>query len=425
MTYHRAFSRISILLAGTMFSAPVMAQEAAASATLPSASASTAENAASQGGLEDIIVTARKRQESVQDVPVAVTAISPVTIRQQDITSIEKIAARTPNFTVGRASNGSGAQLTMRGIGSSSTSIGIEQSVATVVDGVYYGQGRVINEGFFDLGRIEILKGPQALFFGKNATAGVISITTADPGKEAEYYGRIGYEFRSQQVVGEFVASNPLTDTLGIRVALRASKMYDGYFKNVAEPFDYPTIDVATGRTGSLVANPAARNQPGEKELLGRVTLKWEPTDRLTATVKASGSYNKTNNSSWNYVAFNCPGGVSQLTGYACGDRFVTHQNKIPEVISQATPYGKDDGSLYSRYKSWAVTGNIAYVRQAGRALAVQEPLLPQAPPPARPEGIIMPGRPRAGPIRSARGRRADRHMAVVPPSTTNSQPVM
>ncbi len=361
MTYHRAFSRISILLAGTMFSAPVMAQEAAASATLPSASASTAENAASQGGLEDIIVTARKRQESVQDVPVAVTAISPVTIRQQDITSIEKIAARTPNFTVGRASNGSGAQLTMRGIGSSSTSIGIEQSVATVVDGVYYGQGRVINEGFFDLGRIEILKGPQALFFGKNATAGVISITTADPGKEAEYYGRIGYEFRSQQVVGEFVASNPLTDTLGIRVALRASKMYDGYFKNVAEPFDYPTIDVATGRTGSLVANPAARNQPGEKELLGRVTLKWEPTDRLTATVKASGSYNKTNNSSWNYVAFNCPGGVSQLTGYACGDRFVTHQNKIPEVISQATPYGKDDGSLYNRYKSWAVTGNIAY----------------------------------------------------------------
>jgi len=94
---------------------------------------------AQQGGIEDIVVTARKRVESVQTVPVAVSAISAATIKQRDLTSLEKIAAATPSFTVGRASNGSGAQMTMRGIGSSSTSIGIEQSVATVVDGVYYG----------------------------------------------------------------------------------------------------------------------------------------------------------------------------------------------------------------------------------------------------------------------------------------------
>ena len=124
----------------------------------------TATPAAPQSGLTDIIVTARKRVESVQDVPVAVSAISAVTIQQRDLTSLDKSAAATPSFTVGRASNGSGAQMTLRGIGSSSTSIGIEQSVATVVDGVYYGQGRIINEGFFDLSRVEILKGPQALF---------------------------------------------------------------------------------------------------------------------------------------------------------------------------------------------------------------------------------------------------------------------
>src|SRR5690606_23513239 len=154
---------------------PVHAQE-----QLPAQDPAAAAGVQAQGGIQDIVVTARKRQESVQDVPVAVTAISPVVIQQQDLTSIEKIAARTPSFTVGRASNGSGAQLTMRGIGSSSTSIGIEQSVAVIVDGVYYGQGRIINEGFFDMERAEILKGPQALFFGKNATAGVISLTTAD-----------------------------------------------------------------------------------------------------------------------------------------------------------------------------------------------------------------------------------------------------
>src|SRR5688572_24071997 len=90
------------------------------------------------GGLQDIVVTARKRTESVQDVPVAVTAISAAEIARKDLTSLEKVAASTPNFSVGRASNGSGATLTLRGIGSSATSIGIEQSVAVVVDGVYY-----------------------------------------------------------------------------------------------------------------------------------------------------------------------------------------------------------------------------------------------------------------------------------------------
>lgn len=316
---------------------------------------------AAQGGIEDIVVTARKRVESVQTVPVAVSAISAETIKQRDLTSIEKIAAATPSFTVGRASNGSGAQLTMRGIGSSSTSIGIEQSVATVVDGVYYGQGRIINEGFFDLSRVEILKGPQALFFGKNATAGLISITTADPTDKTEIITRAAYEFKSQQVQGEIIGSTPLTDTLGIRVALRGSKMYGGYYRNEADPFTFTTLDVATGTFTDHIANPSPRKAPGEKELLGRVTLKWEPTSDITNTLKISGTYNKVNNNSWNYVAFNCVGGDSQLTGYACGDNFITHQNKIPADIAATFPYAKKDGSLYNRYKSYAITNTFAW----------------------------------------------------------------
>lgn len=135
----RTLSVSLIALALSSISTAAFAQDAAAAAD------------AQEGGLQDIVVTARKRAESVQDVPVAVTAISAEAIRQQDLTSLEKVAARTPNFSVGRASNGSGAQLTLRGIGSSSTSIGIEQSVAVVVDGAYYGQGRVIQEGFSTL----------------------------------------------------------------------------------------------------------------------------------------------------------------------------------------------------------------------------------------------------------------------------------
>lgn len=322
---------------------------------------------AAEGGLQDIVVTARKRTESVQDVPVAVTAISAEQIAKRDLTSLEKIAASTPNFTVGRASNGSGAQLTLRGIGSSSTSIGIEQSVAVVVDGVYYGQGRIIQEGFFDLARLEILKGPQALFFGKNATAGVISITTADPGNEPEFKARAAYEFKSEQAQLELVGSMPVNDTLGVRVAVRASKMWGGWYRNKADPVTYTTNPgfpfgaPVPGASIDHIAQPAPHQAPGEKELLGRITVKWEPTDRLTATFKVSGDYNKVNNSSWNYVAFNCPGGVSQLTGLPCKDHFVTHQNNIPADIAPNFPFSKEDGQLYNRYKSYALTGTLNY----------------------------------------------------------------
>ncbi|PEQ14437.1 ligand-gated channel [Novosphingobium sp. PC22D] len=345
----------SALMASTVMGAlavttPAIAQEQAA--------------VASEGGLNDIVVTARKREETLQDVPVSVAAFDATMIETRDVTSVEKIAAIAPQFNVGRASNGSGAQLTLRGIGSSSTSIGIEQSVAVVVDGAYYGQGRIIQEGFFDLQRVEVLKGPQALFFGKNATAGVISITSADPGVDPEFMIKGGYEFKAQQYRIEGVASTPLSDTVGIRLAARYSNSDKGYYKNVTVPRNYSTLDVATGATQDNIAQPAPTWQPAEEEFLTRATLKLEPTDRLTVTLKGSYDYNRVNNSSWNYVTYECglPSGVSQLTGYACDRDFVNHQNNMPANIAAAGfPYAKDDGALYNRYKSAAATLNIQY----------------------------------------------------------------
>ncbi|MDY0067164.1 MAG: TonB-dependent receptor [Steroidobacteraceae bacterium] len=328
----------------------------------PGVWAADTEPAVGFGGLEEVVVSARKRIESSQDVPVAVSVLSAEQIRRADLTSLEKVAAFSPGFTVGRASSGSGAQLTLRGIGSSSTSIGIEQSVAVVVDGVYYGQGRIIQEGFFDLSRLEILKGPQALFFGKNATAGVISITTADPSNELEIMGRAGYEFESEQSQLEAVVSAPLSDTLGLRVALRGSTMSGGYFKNVAQPVSYNTFDIATGAVTPHTAQPTDKDQPGEEEVLGRVTLKWTPTERLTATLKASGDYNEVDNSSWNYVIFKCADGVSTLNpDYRCKSDFISHQNNMPADIAASVPFAKSDGALYNRYKSYALTGSLNY----------------------------------------------------------------
>lgn len=349
---------VAAIALGQFFAVPALAQSAPVADRSTAAPIDrTAET--TNGGIGDIIVTARKRQESVQDVPVAVTAISAATIEKRDITSLEKIAAATPSLSVGRSSNGAGAQLTLRGIGSLSTSIGVEQSVATVVDGVYYGQGRIINEGFFDLAGVEVLKGPQALFFGKNATAGVISIKTADPTDHWEFKARTSYEFKAEQVQLEGVVSGPLSDTLGVRVAVRGSKMYGGYYDNVATAKTLAALGT-TSSGGPFIATPAQSPGPGEKELLGRVTLKWEPDDRLTATLKASGSYNFVNNSSWNYVAYNCPGGVSAKSGFACRANFITHQNNMPREMAANVPYARD-GELYNKYRSAAVTSTVDY----------------------------------------------------------------
>ncbi len=320
------------------------------------------------GGLEEIVVTARKRVETTQDVPVAINAFSAEQIDKADLTSLEKVASATPNFTVGRASNGSGAQLNMRGIGSSSTSIGIEQSIAVVVDGVYYGQGRIINEGFFDLARVEVLKGPQALFFGKNATAGVVSITTAKPTPTLEAMARASYEFEGQNLLGEGYISGPLTDTLGFRLAARASKMFGGYFENRAGSINYVTVDAgAPGFPASThLAEPAVADAPGGREFLGRATLQWEPSGDFTATFAGSTTISRIGNSSYNYVAFACPSGFSSLYAPgqqppACGRDFVNYQNNLPKDIAAVFPFAEADGGLDNHYTSYSVTGSLEY----------------------------------------------------------------
>lgn len=328
-----------------------------ASAVAPQSAAET-----QAGGIEDIVVTARRREESAQNVPVQVTVFSPAELNRRNLNSLESIAAAVPQMSIARSFGGSGAQITLRGISSAATSIGIEQSVAVVVDSVYYGQGRVINEGFFDLAGLEVLKGPQALFFGKNATAGLISIRTANPGDKLEVIGRTGYEVNAQQVYGEAIVSSPLSDTLGVRLAVRGAKQFGGLFTNRALDRSYSSLDVATGTRIAHISPAGFSEGPKAKELLGRLTVVWKPTDRLTATIKGSASANDTNSSTWNTVIFRCATGVSSYDrATPCRNDFVLHQNFLPPEVGAATRFAHDDGSSFNRYRSWAVTGNVDY----------------------------------------------------------------
>lgn len=317
--------------------------------------------AEARGGLSEIIVTARKREETAQNAPVAITAISAATLSKYAINNLESATAIVPQLVIARGAAGSGAQVSLRGVGSNFSSVGIEQSVAVILDGVYYGQGRIINEGLFDSERVEILKGPQALFFGKNATAGVISVQTADPTSDWTGSVRARYEFNAQEVGLEGVISGPLTDTLGLRVAVRGARMFDGYFRNRGGSDSYDTFDVATNAVDTLVSTPANSVGPEERQILGRVTLKWQPTDRLTAKLKVSGTYDRTNNPGWNVVPI-CPGANQQIaTTSPCERKFTIYQSNIPrEIAALGVPYTRN-GDLYSRYWSYSVTGSLDY----------------------------------------------------------------
>jgi outer membrane receptor protein involved in Fe transport len=128
-----------------------------------------------------------------------------------------------------------------------------------------------------------VLKGPQALFFGKNSPAGVISITSADPTPQLSAMARLGYETEAKERFAEAYVAGPITETLGFRVAGKYSKL-DGWFKNVvpAGPsLSYPGFNTP----GALY-----KNGPSQRQMIGRITLKWQPTSDFTASLKVTGS---------------------------------------------------------------------------------------------------------------------------------------
>lgn len=262
--------------------------------------------------LEEIVVSARKRAESLDNVPVAVVAISSTELQNNIASDLNKVAELAPQVVIGRAVNGTGAVLTIRGISSSSADSGLDQSVAVSVDGVILSRGRVISSAMFDTQQVEILQGPQALFFGKNSPAGVIAIQTADPGNDFEGYARFGYEFEANERIGEMMLSGPLTDTLRARVALRGSWM-DGWIRNVAKPEANPFQPDAP-----LPGATNGRTSPDGHDLAGRLTLIWSPGDDFEAKLKFTA----------NEQRLNATGAFSE--SYCVGDTKVPVQMGVP-----------------------------------------------------------------------------------------------
>jgi outer membrane receptor protein involved in Fe transport len=163
-----------------------MSVYAQAVAPPPASNPEAAAPAASQD-LAEVVVTARRKSERLIDVPVAVSSMSGEAVARYGATQIADLAQQVPQVNLNRGAAGAGGNLQVRGVGSMANDAGVEQMVSVNVDGVMVSRARgILGAGLLDISSVEVLKGPQALFFGKNSPGGVISLNSVTPGRERE-----------------------------------------------------------------------------------------------------------------------------------------------------------------------------------------------------------------------------------------------
>ena len=195
-------------------------------------------NAQNSGVLEEIIVTAERREASLQEVPIAIAAVSGETIDKLAIDDVMSLYVQTPGMSFSRA--GGEAQVYIRGIGTDAFGVTVDPSVAIHLDGVYLGRPQMGLAQFLDVERVEVLKGPQGTLYGRNATGGAINIISRMPQDEFEGYVTAGIgNFERRELKG--AVSLPFNDNWGARIAARL--LNDDGFTDDLDPGATNSID--------------------------------------------------------------------------------------------------------------------------------------------------------------------------------------
>lgn len=220
--------------------------------------------------LEEIVVTAQRREQSLQEVPISIETFSGAQIQEQGFRNMEDISTFSPGVFV--QSGVQDQQVSVRGFGTIGNSLTLEQAVPIFLDGIHYGRQSQIKTAFLDVDRVEVLKGPQPVFFGQSASAGAFNIQSKGP--TAEWEGDLNLELGNNGTIeGSFGAGGPINDTWGIRVAATQEES-DGFLRNAVTEGKYPRYFYQGGR----------------------ITLAFEPTDNFSATTKFD--YSKLRNGS-------------------------------------------------------------------------------------------------------------------------------
>ncbi len=212
------------------------------------------------GGIEEIVVTAEKRAESLQDVSVAISAFTGDTLRDQGVTGIEDLSSLAPGLMV--SENGGNVEIAMRGIVTTNFVESGDSATAFHVDGIYMARPSSLTGTFYDLERVEVLRGPQGTLYGRNANAGNINVITNKPQQELDAEVEVGLGNYAQKTFYG-MANIPLTDTLAVRGAVNYLE-HDGYIDEAFIEDSYAADEIA-----------------------GRVHLLWNPTDSTSLLISA------------------------------------------------------------------------------------------------------------------------------------------
>jgi iron complex outermembrane receptor protein len=219
---------------------------------------------AADNAIEEVVVTAQKRAENVQDVPISMEVVSAKKLEAFHTDTFK--ALNVPNMNTQAV--GGNDVIYMRGFGSPSQNFAFDQAVSLYVDGIYGGRSRQFMAPFFDLQRIEVLRGPQGALFGKNTAAGAISIISAQPTKTFQAEATGVYNFNQDGYELSGYASGPITEALSARLAVKLVDK-DGYIDNAA----------------------VGQEEPTTKSQLARLSLKFEPNDNFDYVAKAEYSW--------------------------------------------------------------------------------------------------------------------------------------
>jgi iron complex outermembrane receptor protein len=205
-----------------------------------------------QVGLEEIVVTAQRREERLMDVPIAVNAVSGDTLRNIGVSDTSTLVQAVPSLNFTRS--GPSGIFVIRGVSTPNGAAGEEGSTAVYVDDVYMPDLSSTINTFNNIDRIEVLNGPQGTLFGRNATGGLIRIMTRDPGDHAEMDGLLGYA-NYGTFSGQLYAAAPLSDQVGFNIAFTGQNQADGFGFDPTLNTDVRTKDY-WGVRGKLVARP-------------------------------------------------------------------------------------------------------------------------------------------------------------------------
>lgn len=217
--------------------------------------AALAQSAAPAAGLEELIVTAQRREESILEAPVTVTALGGDLLEQQNVRELTDLVALTPGLEI--EPDGARTSIRLRGIATADGTPAAENIAALHVDNIYLSHRTSLEGYFFDVDRVEVLQGPQGTLYGRNTAAGSLNIISRRPSQELEGAAEVEIgSYNRRRVYG--MLNLPITDTLALRGAFQSSSR-DGYFDS---------------------------NVDESRSLHGRLALQWDPTDRVSVYLK-------------------------------------------------------------------------------------------------------------------------------------------